>query len=299
MDGIIIINKTKNYTSFDVVAVVRKLLNEKKVGHTGTLDPMATGVLPILIGRATKLQQFMTDKDKEYVASFKLGIASDTLDITGRIISTVKSDIKKGEIEKVLQKFKGEIMQIPPMYSAVKKDGIRLYSLARKGINIERKPRKVTISELKLIKFDENLQCGALLVKCSKGTYIRTLCSDIGDSLGCGAVLTELERTKSFNFYIENSITLDELRNLASNGLLKEHVLSCDSVFEDLVKVGITDQQSKRFKNGGSLSLERIFTEKDLNNDELVRIYNKTEFVGLGRVNSIKNEISVACLIKV
>ena len=299
MDGIIIINKTKNYTSFDVVAVVRKLLNEKKVGHTGTLDPMATGVLPILIGRATKLQQFMTDKDKEYVASFKLGIASDTLDITGKIISTVKSDIKKGEIEKVLQKFKGEIMQIPPMYSAVKKDGIRLYSLARKGINIERKPRKVTISELKLIKYDENLQCGALLVKCSKGTYIRTLCSDIGDFLGCGAVLTELERTKSFNFYIENSITLDELRNLASNGLLKEHVLSCDSVFEDLVKVRITDQQSKRFKNGGYLSLERIFTEKDLNNDELVRIYNKTEFVGLGRVNSIKNEISVACLIKV
>ena len=299
MDGIIVINKPKNYTSFDVVAVVRKLLDEKKVGHTGTLDPMATGVLPILIGRATKLQQFMTDKNKEYVASFKLGIASDTLDITGRIISTVKSDIKKGEIEKVLQKFKGEIMQIPPMYSAVKKDGIRLYSLARKGINIERKPRKVTISELKLIKFDENLQCGALLVKCSKGTYIRTLCSDIGDFLGCGAVLTELERTKSFNFYIENSITLDELRNLASNGLLKEHVLSCDSVFEDLVKVRITDQQSKRFKNGGYLSLERIFTEKDLNNDELVRIYNKTEFIGLGRVNSIKNEISVACLIKV
>ncbi len=299
MDGIIIINKPKNYTSFDVVAVVRKLLNEKKVGHTGTLDPMATGVLPILIGRATKLQQFMTDKDKEYVASFKLGITSDTLDITGKIINFVKSDIKKGEIEKVLQKFKGEIMQIPPMYSAVKKDGIRLYSLARKGINIERKPRKVTISELKLIKFDENLQCGALLVKCSKGTYIRTLCSDIGDSLGCGAVLTELERTKSFNFYIENSITLDELRNLASNGLLKEHVLSCDSVFENLVKVRITAQQSKRFKNGGSLSLERIFTEKDLNNDELVRIYNKTEFIGLGRVNSIKNEISVACLIKV
>lgn len=299
MDGIIVINKPKNYTSFDVVAVVRKLLDEKKVGHTGTLDPMATGVLPILIGRATKLQQFMTDKNKEYVASFKLGIASDTLDITGRIISTVKSDIKKGEIEKVLQKFKGEIMQIPPMYSAVKKDGIRLYSLARKGINIERKPRKVTISELKLIKFDENLQCGALLVKCSKGTYIRTLCSDIGDFLGCGAVLTELERTKSFNFYIENSITLDELRNLASNGLLKEHVLSCDSVFEDLVKVRITDQQSKRFKNGGYLSLERIFIEKDLNNDELVRIYNKTEFIGLGRVNSIKNEISVACLIKV
>ena len=299
MDGIIIINKPQNYTSFDVVAVVRKLLNEKKVGHTGTLDPMATGVLPILIGRATKLQQFMTDKDKEYVASFKLGITSDTLDITGKIINFVKSDIKKGEIEKVLQRFKGEIMQIPPMYSAVKKDGIRLYSLARKGINIERKPRKVTISELKLIKFDENLQCGALLVKCSKGTYIRTLCSDIGDFLGCGAVLTELERTKSFNFYIENSITLDELRNLASNGLLKEHVLSCDSVFEDLVKVRITDQQSKRFKNGGYLSLERIFTEKDLNNDELVRIYNKTEFIGLGRVNSIKNEISVACLIKV
>ena len=299
MDGIIIINKPQNYTSFDVVAVVRKLLNEKKVGHTGTLDPMATGVLPILIGRATKLQQFMTDKDKEYVASFKLGITSDTLDITGKIINFVKSDIKKGEIEKVLQRFKGEIMQIPPMYSAVKKDGIRLYSLARKGINIERKPRKVTISELKLIKYDENLQCGALLVKCSKGTYIRTLCSDIGDFLGCGAVLTELERTKSFNFYIENSITLDELRNLASNGLLKEHVLSCDSVFEDLVKVRITDQQSKRFKNGGYLSLERIFTEKDLNNDELVRIYNKTEFIGLGRVNSIKNEISVACLIKV
>ena len=299
MDGIIIVNKPKNYTSFDVVAVVRKILNEKKIGHTGTLDPMATGVLPILIGRATKLQQFVTDKNKEYVASFKLGLTSDTFDITGKIINSVASSFRKNEIEKVLQKFKGEILQVPPMYSAIKKDGIRLYSLARKGINIAREARKITISELKLIKFDERLQSGTLFVNCSKGTYIRTLCSDIGDSLGCGAVLTELERTKSFNFCLENSITLDELRNYALNGSLKEHILSCDSVFEDIIKVQITAQQSKRFRNGGALSLERIFAEEKLNNDKLVMIYNKNEFLGLGRVNLSKNEIAVVCLIKI
>lgn len=300
MNGIIILNKPKDYTSFDVVAVMRKLLSEKKIGHAGTLDPMATGVLPILIGRATKLQAFIAETNKEYLAKFKLGIVTDTLDITGKVLSSTLSKISKDEIEKILPEFFGEIYQIPPMFSAVQKNGIRLYKLARKGIEIAREPRKIIINELKLLNFDETSQCGELLIDCSKGTYIRTLCDDIGKKLGCGAVLTELKRTKTSNFKIENSLTLDDVRKFVNENVLDKHILPCDSALENYARINISELQTARFKNGGRLSLDRISTSENLFDGEILKVYShKNNFIGLGKVNFDKNLLSVECLIEI
>ncbi len=298
MNGIIIINKPKNYTSFDVIAVMRKLLRTKKLGHTGTLDPMATGVLPILIGRATKLQSLIPDNNKEYIASFRLGVTTDTLDITGKIISSSPSNVSKLQLQSVLNNFRGNIKQVPPMFSAVQKDGIRLYSLAQKGIEIERDARNVTIYQLDLICFDEISQEGKILVECSKGTYIRTLCDDIGQLLGCGAVLTDLQRTKACSFDIDNSITLDEARVLSEQNHLDEYILPCDAILKRYNQTFISNLQSTRFKNGGALSLNRIPCPSSVRNDELIRVYDcEKNFLGLGRANKAKHELSVACLI--
>ena len=191
MDGILVIDKPKSYTSFDVVAVMRKLCGEKKIGHTGTLDPMATGVLPILVGKATRCAPFLDDTDKEYEAEFQLGLSTDTQDITGKVVSETPHRVTKADIEAVLPQFRGEIQQLPPMYSAVQIDGKRLYSLARQGIEVERETRPVTIYQCDLLSFDEETQKGTLRIMCSKGTYVRTLCSDIGVAyLGCWVWLT-------------------------------------------------------------------------------------------------------------
>ena len=300
MNGIIIINKPKDYTSFDVVAVMRRLLGEKKIGHTGTLDPMATGVLPILVGRATKLQSFILEADKEYIATFQLGTTTDTLDITGKVLSSVTSQVESTKLEDVLASFRGRIKQVPPMYSAVQKKGVRLYDLARKGIEVEREAREVTINELRLLRFDEASQNGTFFVNCSKGTYVRTLCADIGQKLGCGAVLTNLQRTKTCDFDIQNSITLDEARELAANGKLMEHVLPCDVILKQYRAVKLSDAQVNRFQNGGQLSLDRISNLGRREKDEFVRVYSRDgKFFGLGKVNLEKNELSVACLIEV
>lgn len=302
MNGIIIMDKPEDYTSFDVVAVMRKLLGEKKVGHAGTLDPMATGVLPILLGRATKLQAFLPITEKEYVAKIKLGLATDTLDITGKVLSSVSACIKKEEFQAALEPFVGAIDQLPPMYSAVQKDGVRLYALARKGIEIERSPRKVVISRLELLGFDEALQEGKLLITCSKGTYIRTLCDDIGKKLGCGAVLAGLQRTKACGFSLKDSITLDKAREFAANNNLQKYVLPCDLPFKSLRAASITLPQANRFRNGGALSLDRVFfnNDQELINSEIVRVYSaEIGFIGLGKINLKKDELSVACLVEV
>ena len=300
MNGIIIINKPKDYTSFGVVAVMRRLLGEKKIGHTGTLDPMATGVLPILVGRATKLQSFILEADKEYIATFQLGVTTDTLDITGKVLSSVTSQVKATELEDVLASFQGKIKQIPPMYSAVQKSGVRLYDLARKGIEVEREAREVTINELRLLRFDEASQNGTFFVNCSKGTYVRTLCADIGQKLGCGAVLTDLQRTKTCDFDIKNSITLDEAHELAAKETLMEHVLPCDVVLKQYKEVKLSEAQVNRFKNGVKLSLDRISGCNQFEKDTFVRAYGRDgKFIGLGKVNLEKNELTVACLIEI
>lgn len=294
MNGILIIDKPTDFTSFDVVAVVRKTLHEKKTGHTGTLDPMATGVLPILLGSATKAQVLLPDSDKEYQAEFKLGITTDTLDITGEILSSTQSAITMKQLNAILPQFRGNIMQKPPMYSAVSKDGVRLYELARKGIIVEREERPVTVHKLELTSFDESTQSGTLTISCSKGTYIRVICDDIGEKLGCGCVMTALRRTKACGFTAKDAITLNKMKELAENGRIEEYIRSVDSVFSEYDSVKITENQTLRFNNGGGLMLSRLRNMKNTDDGTLYRVYsNKNVFLGLGVVNAEKEELSI------
>lgn len=293
MDGIMVINKPENYTSFDVVAVMRKLLKTKKVGHAGTLDPMATGVLPILAGNATKIQNLLQGSSKEYRAKFRLGLITDTEDTSGKILKKNPVNVNAEALKKVISAFVGEIKQVPPMYSAIKKDGVRLYSLARQGIEVSREKRVVTIDDIKLENYNEEMQEATMLVRCSKGTYIRTLCADIGAQLGCGAVMSGLERTRVGNFTLKKSITLDRAKELASENNLDKLLLSIDSVLSKYNAVKVTDAQTVRFLNGGGLALDRI-SIKDAQDSQKLRVYGTDgKFLGLGIVNVTKKEMSV------
>ena len=286
MNGIIIIDKPTGYTSFDVIAIMRKLTKQKKIGHTGTLDPMATGVLPILLGKATKAQSLIPDENKEYLASFQLGITSDTQDRTGKILHKSTTSVSSHDILKNLEFFMGDIYQVPPMYSAVSKNGVRLYTLARQGIEMERTPRKIHIDSIKLVKFDETAQNGQLIINCSKGTYIRTLCHDLGIRLNCGAVMTALRRTKACGFSISESISLELAKKLSANNSLNDFVLPIDRLFYEYKKINISQAQTIRFQNGGSLDLKRICVA-NLFENELVRVYDPNDkFIALGK-NSI------------
>lgn len=294
MNGILIIDKPQDFTSFDVVAVVRKTLHEKKTGHTGTLDPMATGVLPVLLGSATKAQVLLPDSDKEYQAEFKFGMTTDTLDITGKILSEKKSSVTAEQINNILPQFRGDIMQKPPMYSAVSKDGVRLYELARKGIVVEREERPVTIHKLELTSFDKDTQCGTLTIRCSKGTYVRVICDDIGEKLGCGCVMTALRRTMACGFTADEAITLEKLKELAENNAVEKYIRPTDSVFSEYDSVKITENQTVRFNNGGGLMLSRLRGIKDTDNGTIYRVYSdKGIFLGLGIINAEKDELSI------
>ena len=241
MDGIIIVNKPQGWTSFDVVAKIRNLSRVKKVGHSGTLDPMATGVLPVFLGRATKSIQYFLDGDKGYTAEVTLGIKTETGDAMGKIQNPnpdylrdkIQNNFqiqnpKKEEIERILERYIGEIEQVPPMYSAVKVDGQRLYKLARQGIEVERKPRKITIHSIKLIKYAYPLV--EIEVLCSKGTYIRQLAVDIGDNLGCGAHLSKLERTYAHPFRLSQALSMDAIITLAKIGKLDTIVVPVEEI---------------------------------------------------------------------
>lgn len=290
MNGLLLVDKDKGFTSFDVVAITRKLTSQKKIGHTGTLDPNATGVLPLLLGNATKAQDIIPNHDKEYVAGFKLGLTSDTLDIWGEIKSEVKSEVTLSELEKVLKHFRGEIEQIPPMYSAVSVDGKRLYDLARKGIEVERKPRKITVYELELLDFDENNQSGVLKVFCSKGTYIRTLIDDIGNELGVGAVMTSLDRTKACGFLKEQCLPLEKFKKL-SPAEIEEKLISTENLFVSFPELMVSEAQAKRFSNGGALDISRTSLRSAENIEgNIYRIKYDDIFFGLGIVkeNAIK-----------
>ena len=288
-----VINKPKNYTSFDVVAVMRKLLKTKKIGHAGTLDPMATGVLPILAGNATKIQNMLQGSSKEYRAKFRLGLITDTEDISGKILKKNPVNVNVEALKKVISAFIGEIKQVPPMYSAIKKDGVRLYSLARQGIDVSREKRVVTIDDIKLENYNEEMQEATMLVRCSKGTYIRTLCADIGAQLGCGAAMSGLERTRVGSFTLEKSITLDRAKELASENKLDKLLLSIDSVLSKYNAVKVTDAQTVRFLNGGGLALDRI-SIKDAQDSQKLKVYGTDgKLLGLGIVNVTKKEMSV------
>lgn len=286
MNGIILINKPQNFTSFDVVAVVRKKFGTKKVGHGGTLDPMATGVLPVFIGCATKAVDLLPDSGKSYRAGFRLGLTSDTLDIWGELSEEKPADIGKAALEAVLERFRGEIEQTPPMYSALKVGGRKLCDLARQGIEVERKARKITISRLDLLEFDG--KNGVIEVDCSTGTYIRTLVDDIGKSLGTGAVMTELCRTRACGFEISECVSIEELREKPLDEL---KLLSVESVFRDLPVTVLDEVQTRMYLNGVRLDADRLAEKPPL--DTLLRVYGNGEFLGVAKVNEERELVSV------
>lgn len=288
MNGILIIDKPTDYTSFDVIAVVRGCLKERRAGHTGTLDPMATGVLPVLLGSATRAQDLLPDTDKEYEADFRLGLATDTLDITGTVLREAPAHATQEQIEALLPQFRGDIMQVPPMYSAVCKNGVRLYTLARQGIQTEREARPVHISLLELLSFDKASQCGRLHIACSKGTYIRVICDDIGRLLGCGCVMTALRRTRACGFTLEDAVPLSEIRRLAPLGqeAFAPLLRPVDSVFKELPAVFLSADQTQRFENGAGIALSRVNALPQQTDGCFYRIYGPDKsFLGLGRID--------------
>lgn len=288
MNGLILIDKPKDFTSFDVVAVMRKLSGQKKAGHTGTLDPNATGVLPILLGSATKAQDLIVNHDKTYVADFKLGITTDTLDIWGNVTADFDTKADLENVKKALLHFEGEIEQIPPMFSAVQKDGKRLYDLARQGIEVERESRKVTVYGITLLDFDESTQSGSFEISCSKGTYVRTVIDDMGRLLKTGAVMTDLRRTQACGFSVDECISLDEAKRLAETGRLESALHSVESLFDTYNIIKISQAQSKRFSNGGALDLNRTaLKNQNVRDKTIFRVSdNNGGFIGLGIVDA-------------
>ncbi len=275
MDGIINIYKERDYTSHDVVARLRGILHIKKIGHTGTLDPEAEGVLPCCIGKGTKLVDLIADRSKEYEAVMRLGVTTDTEDMTGNILSTSNVDANEEDIRKAVSSFVGEIDQIPPMYSALKVNGKKLYELAREGVTIKRKPRRITIEGIDIINID--LPLVTMKIGCSKGTYIRSLCRDIGEKLGCGAAMESLVRSRVGVFNIEDAIKLDEVEKLVDEGKIEDYIKSVDLMFSDIPKVVINEELNKKADNGNS------FYNNELNvNDEEIRVYKQDgTFIGV------------------
>lgn len=291
MNGIIIVNKPMDFTSFDAVAVTRKASKQKKIGHCGTLDPNATGVLPVLLGAATKAQDILPNHDKEYVAELKFGIETDTLDIWGEVIKEEQSNVTKEQFEEILKNFRGEIMQVPPMYSALKKDGQRLYDLARQGIEVKREARPVTVYSLTAEDFSEENQTAKIRVSCSKGTYIRSLINDIGKALGTFAVMTALQRTSACGFTLENAITIEELKSLTPEEI-KAGLLPIERLFDSYREVTVSPAQATRFKNGGALGLERLRSlPKDSADGEIFRVKHEDKFLGLGIIKETELKI--------
>ena len=294
MDGILCIDKPEGMTSFLCVAILRRLLGEKKVGHAGTLDPNATGVLPLLIGRGTKLLDHLPCHDKCYTATLRFGAVSDTLDVWGEVTKTGQPLPTLSAVEAALPAFRGDIWQIPPMTSALKKDGVRLYELARQGIEIEREARPVTIYELTLVDYNEKEGLLTLSCHCSSGTYIRTLCDDLGRVLGCGAVMTSLRRTMAAGFPLTACITIDEAKELAAAGTLAGRLLPLDTALAAYPAITVSAAQASRFRNGGALALERVRATVE----GPVRVYDPAgNCLALG--TPADGELKMTCLLQV
>lgn len=256
LNGIIIVNKEKDFTSHDVVAKLRGILKQKKIGHTGTLDPQAQGVLPVCLGNATKLCDVLTDKKKEYIATLLLGVTTDTEDMTGTVLTQTDVNVPKEAVREAVASFVGKSMQVPPMYSALKVNGKKLYELAREGKTIEREARPIEIYELEILSME--LPRVQIRVFCSKGTYIRTLCADIGSKLGCGGAMESLLRTRVENFYLETAHTLSEIEEIRDKGELDKIVIPVDEIFSHLQKIHMKSEFSIMVENGNTCPLPTI-----------------------------------------
>ena len=283
MDGLILINKQKGFTSHDVVNVIRKKLNTKKVGHTGTLDPNATGVLPILVGKATKISKYLIEHDKTYIATIKLGEKTDTGDSEGQVIEEklVPTDLKKEDINNALQSFLGKQKQVPPMYSAIKINGKKLYEYAREGKEVNLEAREIEIYKIQLLEYKNSKI--KFEVECSKGTYIRTLCEDIAKKLGTVGYMEELQRTKVNNFKIEDSILLDDitLENAEKN------MIKIEEVFKEKAKIKLDNKKLELFLNGVKLTYNLP--------NSIYKIYNNEQFIGIGVIENklLKRDIVI------
>lgn len=292
MQGLILLNKPSGITSFGAVAKIKRAAHEKRVGHTGTLDPMATGVLPVLLGRATALSGLMLDADKRYTATVRLGVATDTDDITGTVINNGEVNVTIEQLNNAVSHFTGEIMQRPPAYSALKKDGVRLYTLARKGETVEVPERRVTVFSADVVSYINEKNEFAVNFHVSKGTYIRSLARDIGEFLGCGACLSSLCRTYTGGFSLSQCISPDALNEQN----ISEYILSEEKAVEYLKEVQVTKKQAVRFSNGGQLGFERL-KGIDLTENELVRVKCENLFLGIGRADIAKDQLAVKCVI--
>jgi tRNA pseudouridine55 synthase len=296
MNGILNIMKPPGMTSFDVVAFLRRLTSTKKIGHTGTLDPLAAGVLPVCIGNATKAIEYLMDKDKLYRAELTLGISTDTQDSSGKIISERDVNGTDDEITEAIKSFTGRYSQIPPMYSALKVGGKKLYELAREGKTIDRNPREVMIYSVDMIRIERDKLVKILFdIHCSKGTYIRTLCNDIGEKLGCGGHMSFLLRQKSGAFLLSQSLTLEETAELADNGSLESVLISIDKVLEGFEPVKIDEMAEKKLLNG-----QRIPVEAKTDTDKrLVRVYgSENRFLAIGELTK-SGDISILRSVKI
>ena len=281
MIGVLPVDKPEGFTSFDVIAKLRGILKIKRLGHSGTLDPMATGVLPVFIGRATRAIDLLPDIEKRYIAGFALGYSTDTQDVTGAVLKRSEKRAAEDEIKKILPRFTGKISQLPPMYSAVKVGGRRLYDIAREGKTVERAPREIEIFGLALTRFDEKSQTGSLEIRCSKGAYVRTLINDVGEALGTLGVMSSLRRTYSQGIDISSCISLPEIERMAKENSLEDMILPVDKCFESFDKLELGGELSRKYKNGQRIAYPAP--------DGRYRIYSIDGFLGLGEIN--KNEL--------
>lgn len=286
MDGIINIYKEQGFTSHDVVAKLRGILQMKKIGHTGTLDPDAEGVLPVCLGKATKVCGMITDWSKTYETVMLLGTVTDTLDTSGKILEVNSVNVDALQVMEAVKAFEGEYEQLPPMYSALKVNGKKLYELARQGIEIERKKRKVNIKSINIneLNLEDDIKTVTFTVECSKGTYVRSLCDDIGKKIGCGACMKHLTRTNVGMFQLQESITLGEVEKLVQSGEIEKYIMPVDEVFKDLKKVAVPEQSGKLVHNGNKFPEEVVIANEalDYTGMENVRVYDSDDnFIGI------------------
>ena len=292
MQGLLLFDKPEGITSFSAVSRIKRLAHEKRVGHTGTLDPMATGVLPILLGRATALSSLMLDADKRYIAKIKLGVVTDTDDITGEVLSQNEVNSDKIDLTAALKHFTGKLLQVPPMYSALKKDGVRLYALAREGKKVDIPAREIEIFEIRLLSELNGENEFEIDVHVSKGTYIRSLARDIGEYLGTGATLTALRRTYASGIDISKCVKSENLDETnISNYLLDE-----EAAVSHLREINVTEKQAIRFCNGGQLGFDRIRVT-DIKPDELFRVKYREKLLGIGFADFENSQIGIKCVI--
>lgn len=279
--GILPVYKEKGWTSFDVIGKLRGVLKIKRLGHAGTLDPMATGVLPVFVGKATKACDILPDDRKVYRAGFKLGVSTDTEDITGEILETSDKGVSLLQVQEQADKLVGDIMQIPPMYSAVKINGKKLYELAREGKTVERKARPIRVNSIEITRYDEDAREGELIIDCQKGTYVRTVISDMGKALGTFGVMTSLERTYSGGVDIKSCLTVAEIEKIVSEGRLEEVVEPLDKVFEMYESLRLSERITPLYKNGVKLRPPQV--GKSQADSKVYRVYGfEGEFIGLG-----------------